>query len=254
LRWTDKLKFMMVGSLPGKSAAPIFNGRRLQLRRLAHKIVAELLGLVASVVHAEAAADGRGAVGENIVGKTDARSPIRPAVGYHARRIILIDGSQHHPVIERTHARSDGTDGGAGINGARYRVDAHSLAADYHRANQLHRLGGIVGAGHEAVHQVVPVVVIDPGRKLRQKADVGLADGKIAAVEPDIPAESGLDVINRVPGMGTLEIGAPADIALLAIEDGNFQLIDSQKNVVNAAERIVSRLTVCRGRRVTTPL
>ena len=96
--------------------------------------------------------------------------------------------------------------------------------------------------------------VIDPGRKLRQKADVGVADGKIAAVEPDIPAESGLDVINRVPGMGTLEIGAPADIALLAIEDGNFQLIDSQKNVVNAAERIVSRLTVCRGRRVTTPL
>jgi predicted amidohydrolase len=54
--------------------------------------------------------------------------------------------------------------------------------------------------------------------------------------------------------MGTLEIGAPADIALLAIEEGNFHLIDSQKNIVSAPKRIVSRLTICRGRRVTAPL
>ena len=43
-------------------------------------------------------------------------------------------------------------------------------------------------------------------------------------------------IINRVPGMGSLAIGAPADIALLAIEDGKFQLIDSQKNIVTAPE------------------
>jgi dihydroorotase len=61
-------------------------------------------------------------------------------------------------------------------------------------------------------------------------------------------------IINRVPGMGTLEIGAPADIALLAIEDGKFQLVDSQRNMVSASKRIVSRLTICRGRRVTAPL
>jgi dihydroorotase len=61
-------------------------------------------------------------------------------------------------------------------------------------------------------------------------------------------------IINRVPGMGTLEIGAPADIALLAIEDGQFNLIDSQRNTVTAAKRIVSRLTICRGRRVTAPV
>ena len=61
-------------------------------------------------------------------------------------------------------------------------------------------------------------------------------------------------IVNRVPGMGTLAVGAPADIALLAIEDGQFQLVDSQRNVVTAPKRIVSRLTICRGKRVTAPL
>lgn len=57
-------------------------------------------------------------------------------------------------------------------------------------------------------------------------------------------------VVKRVPGLGTLEIGAPADIALLAIEDGKFELVDSQRNAVTAAKRIVSRLTICRGKRL----
>jgi dihydroorotase len=61
-------------------------------------------------------------------------------------------------------------------------------------------------------------------------------------------------IINRVPGLGTLEIGAPGDIALLAMEDGQFQLVDSQRNVVTASRRIVSRLTICGGKRVTAPL
>ena len=61
-------------------------------------------------------------------------------------------------------------------------------------------------------------------------------------------------IINRIPGLGTLEIGAPADVALLGIEDGQFQLVDSQRNVVTASKRIVSRLTICRGKRVTAPL
>jgi dihydroorotase len=56
-------------------------------------------------------------------------------------------------------------------------------------------------------------------------------------------------VVGRLEGMGTLRPGAPADIAMLAIEDGDFRLIDSQKNVVTAKKRIVNRGTVCRGRR-----
>jgi dihydroorotase len=61
-------------------------------------------------------------------------------------------------------------------------------------------------------------------------------------------------VIGRLPGMGTLEPGAPADIALLAMEEGEFQLIDSQKNTVVAKKRLVSRLTICRGRRMVAPV
>jgi dihydroorotase len=61
-------------------------------------------------------------------------------------------------------------------------------------------------------------------------------------------------VINRVPGMGTLAVGGPADIALLELLDGEFRLVDCQKNVATVRQRIVSRLTVCRGKRLTVPL
>src|SRR5258706_7039305 len=57
-------------------------------------------------------------------------------------------------------------------------------------------------------------------------------------------------IVNRIPGMGTLAVGAPADIALLAIEDGQFQLVDSQKNAVTAKQRIASRLTIFKGNRI----
>jgi dihydroorotase len=55
-------------------------------------------------------------------------------------------------------------------------------------------------------------------------------------------------VVNRVAKLGTLEVGAPADLALLAIENGEFPLIDSQKNTVTAKQRIVSRAAICRGK------
>ncbi len=61
-------------------------------------------------------------------------------------------------------------------------------------------------------------------------------------------------VINRIPGLGTLEVGAPADLALLAIEEGQFQLVDSQRNAVTAQKRVVSRLTICRGKRLVAPV
>ncbi|MCW5978105.1 MAG: amidohydrolase/deacetylase family metallohydrolase [Bryobacteraceae bacterium] len=61
-------------------------------------------------------------------------------------------------------------------------------------------------------------------------------------------------VVNRVEGMGTLTPGAPADIALLEIEDGEFRLVDSQKNAVTAKRRVVSRLAFCRGKRIRATL
>lgn len=58
-------------------------------------------------------------------------------------------------------------------------------------------------------------------------------------------------IINRLPGMGTLDVGSPADVAVLKIEDGEFPLVDSQRNTVTAKQRVVAKLTVCRGRKVT---
>jgi dihydroorotase len=58
-------------------------------------------------------------------------------------------------------------------------------------------------------------------------------------------------IINRLPGMGSLAVGAPADIALLGVEEGRFKLVDAQWNEVNVERRIVSRLTICRGKRMT---
>ena len=61
-------------------------------------------------------------------------------------------------------------------------------------------------------------------------------------------------IINRIPGLGGIEVGAPADIALLAIEDGQFQLVDSQNNSVTAKQKIVSHLSLCRGKRLVAPI
>src|SRR5690606_13016972 len=58
-------------------------------------------------------------------------------------------------------------------------------------------------------------------------------------------------IVNRVDGMGTLAVGAPADVALLAIENGEFALVDSQKNTVVAKQRVVSNLTICKGKKVS---
>jgi dihydroorotase len=61
-------------------------------------------------------------------------------------------------------------------------------------------------------------------------------------------------VIGREEGLGTLQVGSPADVALLALEEGEFRLVDSQRNAVTARQRIVSRLTICRGKRLVAPL
>lgn len=42
----------------------------------------------------------------------------------------------------------------------------------------------------------------------------------------------------------------PASWTLLAIEDGEFPLTDSQKNTGTAQQRVVSKLAICRGKRV----
>lgn len=61
-------------------------------------------------------------------------------------------------------------------------------------------------------------------------------------------------IVDRVPGMGTLAVGGPADIALLEMEEGDFRLVDSQRSTVRVDKRMMSRLTICRGRRLVAPV
>jgi hypothetical protein len=57
-------------------------------------------------------------------------------------------------------------------------------------------------------------------------------------------------IINRLEGMGQIKVGGPADLALLELEEGQFGLIDSQRNTVTANKRFISRATIVKGRRM----
>lgn len=57
-------------------------------------------------------------------------------------------------------------------------------------------------------------------------------------------------IINRIPSLGQIKVGGPADLALLELEQGEFRLIDSQKNIVTAKQRFISRGTIAKGRRM----
>ncbi len=57
-------------------------------------------------------------------------------------------------------------------------------------------------------------------------------------------------VVTPLPKLGTLRVGAPGDVALLSVDDGEFELVDAQRNKVTAKQRIVSHLTICKGKRL----
>jgi dihydroorotase len=76
---------------------------------------------------------------------------------------------------------------------------------------------------------------------------LGMSFDDVLKRTTDAPAR----IVNRSKGLGTITVGGPADIALLAILEGAFPLTDSQKNTVEAKQRVVSKLTICRGKRVS---
>lgn len=55
-------------------------------------------------------------------------------------------------------------------------------------------------------------------------------------------------IIDRVPGLGTLQVGAPADVAVLDVVDGAVELVDTMKNVRSGSRKLVPWLTVRAGR------
>jgi dihydroorotase len=55
-------------------------------------------------------------------------------------------------------------------------------------------------------------------------------------------------IINRVPGLGTLQIGAPADISIFDLVDGPVEFVDTRNNKRNGTIKLVPWLTVKGGR------
>ena len=55
-------------------------------------------------------------------------------------------------------------------------------------------------------------------------------------------------VIGRVPGLGTLQVGAPADVAILDLVDGPVEFVDTRNNKRTGNRKLVPVLTVRGGR------
>jgi dihydroorotase len=56
-------------------------------------------------------------------------------------------------------------------------------------------------------------------------------------------------IIGRVPGLGTLTVGAPADVAIFDYVDGpSVEFVDTRNNRKNGTKKLVPVLTVKGGR------
>ncbi|HEV8439114.1 MAG TPA: amidohydrolase/deacetylase family metallohydrolase [Methylomirabilota bacterium] len=55
-------------------------------------------------------------------------------------------------------------------------------------------------------------------------------------------------IIGRVPGLGTLQIGAPADISIFDLVDGPVEFVDTRSNKRSGTKKLVPVLTVRGGR------
>jgi dihydroorotase len=55
-------------------------------------------------------------------------------------------------------------------------------------------------------------------------------------------------IIGRVPGLGTLRLGAPADVAIFDLLDGPVEFVDTRNNRRNGTKKLVPVLTVKAGR------
>jgi dihydroorotase len=67
----------------------------------------------------------------------------------------------------------------------------------------------------------------------------------------DVVAKTTLEpakLIGRVPGLGTLQIGAPADVAVFDVVDGAVEFVDTRNNKRAGNRRLVPFLTVRGGR------
>jgi dihydroorotase len=55
-------------------------------------------------------------------------------------------------------------------------------------------------------------------------------------------------IIGHVPGLGTLEVGAPADIAIMDLVDGPVEFVDTRSNKRTGTKKLLPALTIRGGR------
>jgi dihydroorotase len=55
-------------------------------------------------------------------------------------------------------------------------------------------------------------------------------------------------IIGRVPGLGTLQVGAPADLAIMDVVDGPVEFVDTRNNKRPGKTKLVPYLTIRGGR------
>jgi len=60
-------------------------------------------------------------------------------------------------------------------------------------------------------------------------------------------------IIGRVPGLGTLQVGAPADVAILDVVDGPVEFVDTRNNRRSGTKKLVPVLTIRGGRPFARP-
>jgi dihydroorotase len=60
-------------------------------------------------------------------------------------------------------------------------------------------------------------------------------------------------LIGRVPGLGTLQVGAPADIAIMDLVDGPVEFVDTRNNKRSGSKKLVPVLTIRAGRAFSHP-
>jgi dihydroorotase len=73
---------------------------------------------------------------------------------------------------------------------------------------------------------------------------IGLPLDEVVARATVEPAK----VIGRVPGLGTLQIGAPADLAIMDLVDGAVEFVDTRGNKRTGQRKLVPYLTIRGGR------
>jgi dihydroorotase len=72
----------------------------------------------------------------------------------------------------------------------------------------------------------------------------GLTLEKVVEITTIAPAR----ILKKTDEMGSLKPGSPADVAVFDVVQGNFSLVDSQGEVRKATQKLVSVLTLRRGR------